>query len=197
MDRICFCLIPQSSPKNIGIVEHSSTRPAGWGGFPMSRYGIVAANFKSPHGIRGMSKISVAVGADHGGYKMKEALIPVLEEMGCEVLDLGTDSLESVDYPDYAAGVAGALRDGRASMGLLICGSGIGMSIAANRHHGIRAALCNDVTSARLARQHNDANILVLGERLTGPEIAEQCLRIFFATDFEGGRHARRVKKLG
>jgi ribose 5-phosphate isomerase B len=144
-----------------------------------------------------MSKISVAVGADHGGYKMKMALISVLEEMGYDILDLGTDGLESVDYPDFASLVAGAVTDGRASSGLLVCGSGIGMSIAANRHPGIRAALCHDVTSARLSRQHNDANILVLGERLTGPEVAEQCLRIFFATEFEGGRHGRRVNKLG
>jgi ribose 5-phosphate isomerase B len=117
--------------------------------------------------------------------------------LGFEVLDLGTDGPASVDYPDFAAILATALSDGRARRGVLICGSGIGISIAANRHRHIRAALCHDTTYARLARQHNNANVLVVGgTRHMGPETAKDILRIFFSTDFEGGRHAGRVEKL-
>jgi len=144
-----------------------------------------------------MARETVAVGADHGGYVMKTELARQLSEMGFGILDLGTDSDASVDYPDYAERVVDAIKDGRAARGLLVCGSGIGMSIAANRHPGIRAALCHDVASATLSRQHNDANILVLGERLIDSELAKQCLVAFFTTEFEGGRHERRVAKLG
>jgi ribose 5-phosphate isomerase B len=112
------------------------------------------------------------------------------------VLDLGTSGPESVDYPDYAAAVVAAMRDGRAGWGLLVCGSGIGMSIAANRHPGIRAALCQTPELARLARQHNNANVLVLGARMIDPETARACLTTFLATAFEAGRHMRRVAKL-
>jgi ribose 5-phosphate isomerase B len=136
---------------------------------------------------------TVALAADHGGYQMKDALVPVLRELGFEVLDLGTNTADSVDYPRFADAVAEALRDGRAHRGLLVCGSGIGISIAANRHRHVRAALCHDATTARLARQHNDANVLVLGGRLVGVELAKDCVGVFFATPFEGGRHARRV----
>jgi ribose 5-phosphate isomerase B len=144
-----------------------------------------------------MARETVAFGADHGGYHLKSALAAVLSRMGFEILDLGTNSDDSVDYPDYAELVVSAMKDGRAQYGVLVCGSGIGMSIAANRHEGIRAALCHDVTTAMLARQHNDANILVLGERLIDSETAEKCLKAFFTTEFEGGRHQRRVAKLG
>jgi ribose 5-phosphate isomerase B len=143
-----------------------------------------------------MSK-TVAVASDHGGYELKCALLPALEELGWSVLDLGTGSREAVDYPDFAAPLAASLTSGRATSGLLICGTGIGMSIAANRHPGIRAALCHDGLTARLARQHNDANVLVLGGRVIGIETAKDCLASFMATAFEGGRHARRVAKLG
>ena len=102
-----------------------------------------------------------------------------------------------MDYPDYANALAETLREGKAKRGVLVCGSGIGVSIAANRHPGIRAALCHDAVTARLARQHNDANVLVMGSRTTGLEVAKDCLRIFLTTAFEGGRHARRVAKLG
>ncbi len=138
----------------------------------------------------------VAVAADHGGFDLKTLLLPELSALGLAILDLGTDAREPVDYPDFADAVAGAIEDGRADIGLLICGSGIGMSIAANRHAAVRAALCHDGLTARLARQHNDANVLVLGGRLIGPEAAKECLRIFFATKFDGGRHAARVAKL-
>jgi ribose 5-phosphate isomerase B len=144
-----------------------------------------------------MSQETIAVGADHGGYEMKQELTLQLRDMGFAVLDLGTDSADSVDYPDFAELVVKAIEGGKANRGVLVCGSGIGMSIAANRHKGIRAALCSDEVSAGLARQHNDANILVLGERLTGLSTAKQCVRKFFSTEFEGGRHERRVKKLG
>ncbi|HUK58814.1 MAG TPA: ribose 5-phosphate isomerase B [Stellaceae bacterium] len=138
----------------------------------------------------------VAVAADHGGFDLKVLLLPELSALGLAVLDLGTDAREAVDYPDFADAVADAITARRADSGLLICGSGIGMSIAANRHPAVRAALCHDALTARLARQHNDANVLVLGGRLIGPEAAKECLKIFFSTAFDGGRHARRVSKL-
>ncbi len=144
-----------------------------------------------------MSRKTIAVGADHGGYEMKQELARQLRDMGYSVLDLGTDGADSVDYPDFAELVVKSVIDGEAEQGVLVCGSGIGMSIAANRHKGIRAALCSSEISAELARQHNDANILVLGERLTDISIAKQCVEKFFSTEFEGGRHTRRVKKLG
>ncbi len=144
-----------------------------------------------------MASEKVAIGADHAGLRLKTLLIEELEKMGCEALDLGTNSPESVDYPDYAEAVAKALEDGEAARGILICGTGIGMGIAANRHPNIRAAVCHDVSSARLARQHNDANVLALGGRVTGDEVAKDCLRVFLNTAFEGGRHAHRVAKLG
>jgi len=138
---------------------------------------------------------TVAVAADHGGYDLKCVVLPELQALGFRVLDLGTDSRESVDYPDFANAVAHAVEDGRARWGLLVCGTGIGMSMAANRHRGVRAALVHDGLTARLARQHNDANVLVLGGRILGPELARDCIKIFFATPFESGRHARRVAK--
>jgi ribose 5-phosphate isomerase B len=144
-----------------------------------------------------MARETVAVGADHGGYLLKSALAAQLSELGFDIIDFGTVDSESVDYPDYAEPVVAAIKEGRAQIGVLICGSGIGMSIAANRHKGIRAALCCDVESATLARQHNDANILVLGGRLIDQDVAENCLEAFVTTEFEGGRHQRRVAKLG
>ena len=144
-----------------------------------------------------MSQKTIAVGADHGGYELKQELAKQLHKMGFTVLDFGTNSADAVDYSDFAELVVNALVNGEAKQGVLVCGSGIGMSIAANRHKGIRAALCKDEISAELARQHNDANILVLGQRLTEKSIAKQCVSKFFSTDFQGGRHQRRVKKLG
>jgi ribose 5-phosphate isomerase B len=136
----------------------------------------------------------VAVAADHGGYDLKTALLPELKALGFEILDLGTHSADSVDYPNYADAVARALAEGGAQRGLLICGTGIGISMAANRHRHVRCALAHDVTTARLARQHNDANVLAIGGRVLGAEIAKDCLKAFFTTSFEGGeRHARRI----
>ena len=139
---------------------------------------------------------TVAIAADHAGFDLKTALVPELRALRLEVLDLGTMNADAVDYPDMAASLADAIAAGRAQRGVLICGSGIGMSIAINRHRALRGALVHDGLTARLARQHNDANVLVLGGRLIGPELAKDCLKIFFTTGFDGGRHARRVAKL-
>jgi ribose 5-phosphate isomerase B len=138
-----------------------------------------------------------ALAADHAGYELKQALVRELEAAQVPVIDLGTYSADSVDYPDMADALARCIAEGKAPRGVLVCGTGIGIAIGANRHKGIRAAVCHDTTSARLARQHNDANVLALGARLVGSEVAKDCLRIFLATEFEGGRHARRVAKLG
>lgn len=139
---------------------------------------------------------TIAIASDHGGVELKAILSGELEALGYSVLDLGTDGPDAVDYPDFAEALTRAMRDGRATRGVLICGSGIGMSIAANRHREIRAALVHDNLSARLARQHNDANVLVMGGRFIGAEVAKDCLKAFLATEFEGGRHDRRVEKL-
>jgi ribose 5-phosphate isomerase B len=144
-----------------------------------------------------MSRETVAIAADHAGFELKSALAEELGKLGYDVLDLGTDGPDSVDYPDYAHAVARAVEDGRSTRGLLVCGSGIGMSIAANRHADIRAALCHDEVSVRLSRQHNDANVLVLAGRGVDENTARRMLRAFMETEFEGGRHARRVAKLG
>ena len=144
-----------------------------------------------------MTQQIIALASDHAGYALKTELKEELERQGHEVLDLGTHGPESVDYPDFGHAMGQALEEGRAQRGVLVCGSGIGISIAANRHPGVRAALCHDETSARLARAHNDANVLALGARLIGPEVARNCLDVFLATDFEGGRHEKRVAKLG
>jgi len=143
-----------------------------------------------------MSREAIAIASDHAGFEVKEEIKKLLGESGFDVVDLGTDGTESVDYPDFADAVAAAIGDGRAARGLLICGTGIGISIAANRHRHIRAARCCDATDARLAREHNDANVLVLGSRTSGLETARDCVRMFLATQFEGGRHQRRVDKL-
>jgi ribose 5-phosphate isomerase B len=143
-----------------------------------------------------MSKVVVAIASDHAGVELKALVKGELEGLGFAVSDLGTQGTNSVDYPDFADAVAAALVEKKASQGVVICGTGIGISIAANRHRHVRAALCHDATSARLSRQHNDANVLALGARLIGPEAARDCVRIFFGTAFEGGRHQRRIDKL-
>ena len=143
-----------------------------------------------------MQRQTIAIGADHAGYPLKVALVADLAAMGYDVLDMGTNSEVSVDYPDFGYAVSQAVADGRATSGILICGTGIGMSIAANRHHGIRAALCTHGIMARLAREHNNANVLVLGARIIGTEIARECLRQFLSVQYAGGRHEQRVQKL-
>jgi len=139
---------------------------------------------------------TIAIASDHAGLELKRLLAAELSGRGFSVLDLGTHDQASVDYPDFADALAKALADGRARRGVLICGTGIGVGMAANRHRHVRAAVCHDSTSARLARQHNDANVLALGARLLGSEVAKDCLAIFLSTAYEGGRHDRRVAKI-
>lgn len=143
-----------------------------------------------------MTETIVALAADHAGFPLKEILKDDLRALGYAVLDLGTNGPESVDYPDFGHALAEALVDGRATRGVLCCGTGIGISMAANKHAGIRAALCHDVTTARLSREHNDANVLALGARIVGSEVARDCLRAFLETPFGAGRHAGRVAKI-
>lgn len=141
---------------------------------------------------------SIAIAADHAGYDLKSKLAEELKSTGYAVLDLGTrNGTESVDYPDFGKAVAEAVTSGKADAGVVVCGTGIGISIAVNRHRGVRAALCHDVTSARLSREHNDANVLALGARMTGEQVAKDCLKTFLTTEFAGDRHVRRVEKLG
>ena len=144
-----------------------------------------------------MSAESIVVASDHAGYELKETLKRELTNMGYEVLDLGTnDGTESVDYPDFGFAAAEAVESGRVTRAIIVCGTGIGISIAANRHSRVRAALCHDVDTARLSREHNDANVLALGGRTTDPELAKTCMKTFLETSYEGGRHDRRVAKL-
>ena len=142
-----------------------------------------------------MSK-KLILGADHAGVGLKQELSEVAREQGYEVRDLGTHSGDSVDYPDFAHEVANAVAKEANALGLLVCGTGQGMSMAANRHLGIRAAVCADVFSAKMARQHNGANVLCLGARVVGPGHAAEILRAFLGSSFEGGRHERRVRKI-
>jgi len=143
-----------------------------------------------------MSREIVAMAADHGGYEMKELLKADLDGLGFDVLDLGTNSADSVDYPDFGHAIGEAIANNKARYGVAICGSGIGISIAANRHANVRAALCHDGLTAKLSRQHNNANVLALGARIIGIETARDAVSAFFTTDFEGGRHERRVDKI-
>jgi len=139
---------------------------------------------------------AIAVASDHAGFDLKEILKRDLQEAGLEVLDLGTNSTQSVDYPDFGMAVADAVASGKAERGVLVCGTGIGISMAANRNPKVRAALVHDVTSARLSRMHNDANVVAFGQRLIGTETAREALKVFLGTEFEGGRHTNRVAKL-
>ncbi|MGI4876342.1 MAG: ribose 5-phosphate isomerase B [Janthinobacterium lividum] len=144
-----------------------------------------------------MPRDIIAIGADHAGYALKAMIADDLGRMGYEVLDLGTNSEVSVDYPDFGFAVARAVSTGQAVRGILVCGTGIGMTVAANRNPAIRAALCTSGLLARLAREHNDANVLTLGSRIVGVEVARDCVRQFLSTSYAGGRHADRVAKLG
>lgn len=135
----------------------------------------------------------LAIGSDHGGFSLKREIISYLKENGIEYRDFGTDTEESCDYPVYGQAVAKAVASGRCDRGILICGTGIGISIAANKVKGIRCALCADCFSAEMTRRHNDANILALGARTTGPGLALKITEIFLNTPFDGGRHQKRV----
>jgi ribose 5-phosphate isomerase B len=140
--------------------------------------------------------MKIALGADHAGFELKEKIKQHLLQKGIPVDDLGTHSTESVDYPDFARQVGEAVVGGRADWGILVCGTGIGMAMAANKVPGVRAALCGDLYTARMSREHNDANVLVLGGRLMGADMAADILLAWLETDFAGGRHARRVGKI-
>lgn len=141
--------------------------------------------------------MEIALGCDHGGLELKKELLPLLERAGHGIVDFGTFTEDSVDYPDFADQVCAALKENRCARGILICGTGIGMSIAANRHRHIRAALCHEAFTARMSREHNDANILCLGARVLGIAIALDIVRVWLETEFAGGRHLRRINKMG
>ena len=138
----------------------------------------------------------IAIGSDHAGYELKQHLIGVLTADQHDVVDLGTNTPEPCDYPQFCAAVGRAVRNDQAQIGIVLGGSGQGEQIAANKVHGVRAALCNDLFTARLARAHNDANVLSMGARVVGVGLAEEILATFLATEFEGGRHARRVAQV-
>ena len=136
----------------------------------------------------------ITIGSDHAGYALKIKIIAHLKELGWDVIDVGTDSEASCDYPVFADAVCKNIQNGTTKLGILICGTGIGMSMAANKHKGIRAAACSDVFSARLTRAHNDANVLCFGERVVGYGVACDLVDAFLSTEFEGGKHSRRVE---
>jgi ribose 5-phosphate isomerase B len=138
----------------------------------------------------------IALASDHAGFEYKERIKKLLEEMGLKYEDFGTHSRDSTDYPDWGHRAAEAVSSGKCEKGILVCGSGIGMSIVANKHTAVRAAVCESVTAARLSRQHNNANVLALGERITGWESSVDIIKVFLSTPFEGGRHGRRVEKI-
>lgn len=140
--------------------------------------------------------MQIAVGSDHAGFVLKAAVAAHLTEAGHEVIDVGTHTTESVDYPDFGAAVGRTVASGGAQLGVAVCGSGIGICMAATKVPGVRAATIHDVTSARMSRLHNDANVMCLGERFTGVQVALDAVDAFISTEFEGGRHARRVAKI-
>jgi ribose 5-phosphate isomerase B len=139
---------------------------------------------------------TIAIASDHAGFSLKEELKIYLIELGFSTLDLGANGLDSVDYPDFGYALSSALDQGKAKRGILVCGSGIGISIAANRHPEIRAALVHDSLGAKMCRLHNDANVICFGGRMIGSDVAQDCLKVFLDTKFEGGRHTLRVNKL-
>jgi ribose 5-phosphate isomerase B len=140
--------------------------------------------------------MTVAIGCDHAGVELKEALISLLRDRGIQYRDFGTNGPQSVDYPDFGEAVSRAVSTGEAERGVLVCGTGIGMSIVANKFTGVRAALCAEPFSARMSRLHNDANVLVIGGRVTGVELAREIATVWLETPFEGGRHQRRLDKI-
>ncbi|MDY6013274.1 ribose 5-phosphate isomerase B [Clostridium sp.] len=140
--------------------------------------------------------MKIALGSDHGGYKLKNEIISFLKENGYEIKDFGTYSTESCDYPDFAEKVAEAVVSKEFDFGILVCGTGIGISISANKIPGVRAALCSDTFSAHATREHNDANILALGERVVGPGLAIDIVKTFLTSEFQGERHQKRIDKI-
>lgn len=140
--------------------------------------------------------MKVAFGCDHAGVALRDSVVSVIEELGHTVEDFGTHTTESVDYPDFGEKVGDAVAQGQADLGIVVCGTGIGISIAANKVRGVRAALCSEPLSAKLCREHNDANVLSIGARVVGPDLAKEIVRAFLTTSFAGGRHAQRIEKM-
>lgn len=140
--------------------------------------------------------MKIALGSDHAGFGLKEDFSGILKQLGHEIVDCGTSGTSSVDYPDFGEKVANLVASGAAEKGILICGTGIGMSMVANKFPGIRAALCNDLFTAKMSRRHNDANILVVGGRVVGKDLAGEILKVWLETAFEGDRHLRRINKI-
>jgi ribose 5-phosphate isomerase B len=160
-------------------------------------YDFNPSEFPSQLGSRGtMDSEPIGLASDHAGFELKQVLKKELESLRRVIFDFGVNDIDPVDYPDFGYAMAHALREGRVGKGVLICGSGIGISIAANRYPEVRAALVHDALGARLARLHNDANVICFGGRMIGADVARDCLKVFLATEFEGGRHSRRVEKL-
>ena len=184
--------LPQLTTPKPPPTTASSVTTVPAAGKPEPALGLLAVSPKATKS----SVRRLAVGADHNGYKLKDELGAVAAAYDIEVVDYGTDSATSCDYPDYAAKVARAVASGSCQAGLLVCGTGLGMAIAANKLPGVRAVTCNDLFSARLAREHNDANMLCLGARITGPGLATEILETFLATPYAGDRHNRRLAKI-
>ena len=143
-----------------------------------------------------MTKKKIFLASDHAGFKLKQAIRKFLTKKGKKIMDLGTKNVDSVDYPDFAHLLARKMKQDKDNFGILVCGSGIGMDMAANKHKNIRAALCYNVRSAKLSRKHNNANVMTVGSRLTKKSVALKCVKEFLNTKFEGGRHLKRVKKI-
>jgi len=140
--------------------------------------------------------MKIAIGCDHAGLELKDEIIKVLSGLGIDCIDYGTNTPESVDYPDFGEKVSGAVSSGEIERGILICGTGIGMSIVANKFPGIRASLCNDLFTAQMSRRHNDANVLVIGGRIVGKDLAKEIVKTWVNTPFDGSRHVNRLKKI-
>ncbi len=140
--------------------------------------------------------MTIAIGSDHAGVELKEEIISLLKALNIEFVDFGTNTSESVDYPDFGEKVSEAVSSGKIEKGILICGTGIGMSIVANKFPGIRASLCNELFTAKMSRMHNDANILVIGGRIVGKDLAKEIVKTWLGTPFEGNRHSRRLEKI-
>jgi ribose 5-phosphate isomerase B len=140
--------------------------------------------------------MKIAIGCDHAGLELKNEIIKVLSGLGIDCIDYGTNTPESVDYPDFGEKVSGAVSSGEIERGILICGTGIGMSIVANKFPGIRASLCNDLFTAQMSRRHNDANVLVIGGRIVGKDLAKEIVKTWVNTTFDGSRHVNRLKKI-
>ena len=177
----------------VGTFQHRGGDPGGLG-FAVHAPNGTAHLRQQP--VSTLDPMRIAIGGDHAGFPLKQHLVEVLEKWGHDVRDLGTDSTEAVDYPPFCAAVARSVVRGDAEFGIVLGGSGQGEQISANKVHGARAALCNDLYTARMARQHNDANVLSIGGRIVAPELAEEILQIFLDTPFEGGRHQRRIDEI-